>query len=167
MCQWSPDRKLIWLQSVSQLCQRKHSLVLTVSCNKGFLVKGTVLHYITLHFKYASHLTADWHLKQHCSGDIKVMFRSVGRTTFQCLYWSLGEGILSERERGICRGLPSFFGHWGCSLCHSNLYIFPFIMQFYLKRDYNTLKEVFHINTVITYRPKTYILFSFGKLPSS
>lgn len=107
------------------------------------------------------------HLKQHCSGDIKVMFRSVGRTTFQCLYWSLGEGILSERERGICRGLPSFFGHWGCSLCHSNLYIFPFIMQFYLKRDYNTLKEVFHINTVITYRPKTYILFSFGKLPSS
>lgn len=47
------------------------------------------------------------------------------------------------------------------------LHFFSFIMQFYLKRDYNTLKEVFHINTVITYSSKTYILFSFGKLPSS
>ena len=38
---WSPDRKLIWLQSVSQLCQRKHSLVLTVSCNNVFFMKGS------------------------------------------------------------------------------------------------------------------------------
>lgn len=105
-------------------------------------------------------------LEAALSGDIKVMFTSVGRTTFQCLHWSLGEGILSERERGIWRGRPSFFGRLGAH-CHSNLYIFFFIMQFYLKRDYNTLKEVFHINTVITYSSKTYILFSFGKLPSS
>ena len=64
----SPDRKLIWLQSVSQLCPSKHGLVLTVSFNKVFLMKGTVLY----SGEYASHLTADWHLKKHCSGGLQM-----------------------------------------------------------------------------------------------
>lgn len=42
------------------------------------------------------------HLKQHCSGDIREMFKSVDRTTFPRLSWSWGEWVfLSERKRDV------------------------------------------------------------------
>lgn len=47
-------------------------------------------------------------LKQHGSGDIREMFKSVDRTTFLCLSWSLGEWVfLSEKRKSDVRLLSS------------------------------------------------------------